>query len=338
MVNKKITDRSNSKRPLIIDFHGHIVSPSLFKLTQKFSLHARIGLGKKTSLGKVKESQETMKRMVDPKVRLQDLDKMGVDIQVISPSLIHHNTTSLDGETADTIVRQVNDHVAESVEKYPDRLVGIGIVPLQNLKKSAQELDRMVKKLGLKGVQIPTILNDVEIGDKHLHPFWRKAEKLNIPVFIHPAGNSNPRLRKFGLAFTLGQPYEEALAMSSIVYEGVLDKFPNLKIVIAHGGGFLPYYTGRQDSAFREKRDGAKLKGDFSSYIRKFYYETVVFNPDMLEFLATKTSNQHILMGTDYPFGERDPYRFIRRAKKLSINAQNAILGRNAAKLLGLKI
>ena len=96
---------------------------------------------KKTSLGKVKESQETMKRMVDPKLRIQDLDRMGIDIQVISPSLIHHNTTSADGETADTIVRQVNNHVAEAVGKYPDRLVGIGIVPLQDPKKSAAELD-----------------------------------------------------------------------------------------------------------------------------------------------------------------------------------------------------
>ena len=335
---EKAQVKKRPKRPFIIDFHGHIVSPTLFKLTQDHTLHARIGLGEKTSLGSARQSRETMKRMVDPATRIKDLDRMGIDMQVISPSLIHHNTTWADAEIADGIVRQVNNHVAAAVDQYPDRLAGIGIVPLQDPRRSARELDRMVNKLGLLGVQIPTWVSGLELGDKKFHPFWRKAEKLNVPVFIHPAGNSDQRLRKFGLAFTLGQPYEEALAMSSLVYEGVMDRFPKLKIVIAHGGGFLPYYAGRQDSAARQKRDGSNLKGDFSSYIRRFYYETVVFNPDMLEFLATKTSNQHILMGTDYPFGERDPYGFIRRAKKLSRSAQDAILGKNAARLLGIVI
>ena len=334
----RLTTQTSARRPFIIDFHAHIVSPELFKLTQDHTLHARIGLGKKTSLGDAKASRETMKRMVDPKVRLKDLDRMGIDIQVISPSLIHHNTTWADGVTADHITQEVNNHVAETVSLTPDRLAGIGIVPLQDPKRSTFELDRIVNKLGLLGVQIPTAIGELELGDKIFHPFWQKAEILGIPVFIHPAGNSDRRLRKYGLAFTLGQPYEEALAMSSLVYEGVMDKFPKLKIVVAHGGGFLPYYAGRQDYAARTKRDGGNLKGDFSSYIRKFYYETVVFNSDMLEFLSTKTSNRHILMGTDYPFGENDPYKFVRKAKKLSKSAQDNILGLNAARLLGIKI
>jgi len=330
--------RTRPAKPFLIDFHGHIVAPQLFHLTAKNTLHARIGLGKKTSLGNAKASQETMTRMVNNTARIKDLDRMGIDMQVISPSLIHHNTTDMDPAEAEDIVQQVNNHVADAVAQHPSRLAGMGIVPFQDAKRAAKELDRLVTKLGIRSVQIPTVIGDRELGDKSFHPFWRKAEKLSVTVFVHPAGNSDQRLRKFGLAFTLGQPYEEALAMSSLVYEGVMDKFPKLKIVIAHGGGFLPYYAGRQDSAFRDGRDGAKLKGDFSSYIRKFYYETVVFNPDMLDFLATKTSNSHILLGTDYPFGEKNPYRFIRRSKTLSKSAQDAILGRNAARLLGIKI
>jgi len=278
---------STRKKPFIIDFHGHIVNPEVFEITQKNSLHSRIGLGKQTSLGGNKHSELTMHRMLDMPHRLRDMNKMGIDMQVISPSLIHHNTEPMAPLRALEIVQKVNDSVAEAVSEHPDRLSGIGIVPLQDAKISAKELDRMVKKNGLRGVQISTVVRGNELGDKTFYPFWRKAEQLNVPVFIHPAGNSDPRLKKFGLAFTVGQPYEEALAMSTLIYEGIMDKFPKLKLLIAHGGGYLPYYAGRQDNAYHSGRDGRTLKRSFSSYIRKFYYETVVFNPDMLDFLAT---------------------------------------------------
>ena len=330
--------KAKLKKPFVIDFHGHIVNPELFALTQKNSLHSRIGLGKQTSLGGDKHSQVTMQRMTDMPARLKELDRMGIDLQVISPSLIHHNTEPMAPTRALKIVQRVNDSVAEAVAEYPDRLSGIGLVPLQDAKLSAQELDRMVKKLDLRGVQISTIVRGDELGDKKFHPFWRKAQQLDVPVFIHPAGNSDPRLKKFGLAFMVGQPYEEALAMSSLVYEGVMDKFPKLKILIAHGGGYLPYYAGRQDNAYRAGRDGGTLKGSFSSYIRKFHYETVIFNPDMLDYLSTKVSSKNIVMGTDFPFGETSPISFIRKSKKLSSAQQDAILGKNAARLLKLKI
>ncbi len=326
------------KKPFVIDFHGHIVDPNVFELTQKNSLHSRIGLGKQTSLGGNKRSQMTMQSMLDMSVRLRDMDRMGIDMQVISPSLIHHNTEPMAPLRALKLVQQVNDNVAEAVAQNPDRISGIGIVPLQDAKLAAKELDRIVKKNGLRGVEISTVVRGDEIGDKKFRPFWRKAEQLDVPVFIHPAGNADPRLKKFGMSFMVGQPYEEALAMSSLIYEGVLDKFPKLKVLVAHGGGYLPYYAGRQDNGYRSGRDGGTLKGDFSSYIRKFHYETVVFNPDMLDFLSTKVSSKNIVMGTDYPFGENDPIRFIRKTKKLSRAQQDAILGGNAARLLKIKI
>jgi len=330
--------KSLPKKPFVIDFHGHIVNPKVFELTQKNSLHSRIGLGKQTSLGGSKHSQMTMLRMTDMSARFKELDKMGIDMQVISPSLIHHNTEPMAPSKALKIVQRVNDSVAEAVAEHPDRLAGIGIVPLQDPKMSAKELDRMIMKNGLRGVQISTVVRGDELGDKKFHSFWRKAQQLDVPIFIHPAGNSDPRLKKFGLAFMVGQPYEEALAMSSLVYEGVLDKFPKLKLLIAHGGGYLPYYAGRQDNAYRAGRDGGSLKGSMSSYIRKFHYETVVFNPDMLDFLSTKVSANNIVMGTDFPFGETNPISFIRKTKKLSRAQQDAILGKNAARLLKLKI
>lgn len=322
----------------MIDLHGHIVVPEVFEITKKYSLHNRIGLKNRTSLGNAKKSQESFARMVDPALRIADMDKMGVDIQVISPSIIHHNTSSLKGDRALALIQKVNDGVAQAVADNPSRIVGLGMVPFHEPKLAVKELDRLVKRLDLRGVEIPTYVNGMELGDKAFRPFWRKAEQLDIPVFLHPAGNSDSRLHRFGMAFTVGQPYEEALAMSSLIYEGVMDRFPKIKILVAHGGGYLPYYAGRQDSAHRAGNDGAKLKGDFSSYIRKFYYETVIFNPDMLDFLATKVSTGKILMGTDYPFGETKPIQFIKKAKSLSDGQKEAILGGNAVKLLKIKV
>jgi aminocarboxymuconate-semialdehyde decarboxylase len=148
---KKVALKTRHNKPFVIDFHGHIVNPEVFKLTQKNSLHSRIGLGKETSLGGNKQSEITMQRMLDMPTRLQDMDKMGVDMQVISPSLIHHNTEPMDPQRALKIVQQVNDSVSEAVSAYPDRLSGIGIVPLQDAKISARELNRIVKKMACAG-------------------------------------------------------------------------------------------------------------------------------------------------------------------------------------------
>lgn len=321
------------KRPLTVDCHAHIVVPEVFEITAKHGLHARLGLTGRTSLGPARESRITMAKMQGTKDRLADMDRMGVDIQVISPSIVHQSTYWADGARALEIDRMTNDGTAEMVAKHPDRLVGLGLVPLHDPVRAVREMTRCVTRLGLRGVAVSTVVNGLEIGDKKFRPFWRAAEKLDCPVFVHPAGNSDPRLQKYGLSFNLGQPFEEALAMSSLVYEGIMDRFPKLKVLIVHGGGFLPYYAGRHDSASRTGRDGAGLKSEFSAYFRKFYYDSVLFNPDMLEFLAIKSPTSHIMMGTDYPFGERKPVEFVRRAKKLSKTVQDGIIGRNAAKL-----
>lgn len=325
------------RRPLTIDCHAHIVVPEVFAITAGHGLHARIGLKGRTSLGPARESQITMQKMIGTKERLADMDRMGIDIQVVSPSIVHLNSYWAEGARALEIDRMTNDATAEMVASHPDRLVGLGLVPMHDPARAVREMTRCVTKLGLKGVEISTDVNGSEIGERKFHRFWRAAEKLGCPVFIHPAGNSDKRLQRYGMAFNLGQPYEEALAMSSLVYDGVIDRFPKAKIMIVHGGGFLPYYAGRQDSGSRTGRDGANLNGEFSDYIKRFYYDSVIFNPDMLEFLATKTPASHIMMGTDYPFGERKPVEFVRRAKRLSKSVQEGILGRNAARFFGIK-
>ena len=195
-----------------------------------------------------------------------------------------------------------------------------------------------MRELGLKGVIISSSVNGAEVGEPRFHPFWAKAEEIGATIFIHPAGSPDPRMRKHRLLITLGQPLEEAFAQSSLVYEGVMDKFPKLKIVFAHGGGFLPFYTGRHDNDYRAGRHTTSLKGDFSSYLPRFYYDTVLFNPDMLEFLATKVPASRLMLASDYPFAEKRPVDYVRRAKRISRKEQDAILGANCARVLGISI
>ncbi len=330
--------RGREKKPVTIDFHAHIVVPEVFAVTGQHGLHARLGMKGAASLGGAAASEMAMQKMTGTTERLADMDAMGVDMQVISPSLVHVGTAWADPETALALDRKTNDAVAEMVARHPDRLVGIGTVPLHAPALAVRELTRCMTRLGLKGVTISTDVNGAEIGDAKFRPFWKKAEQLGAAIFIHPSGNDAQRLRRFGLSFHVGQPFEEALAMSSLVYDGILDRFPKLKITIAHGGGYLPFYAGRLDHALSRGLDTVRLSGDLSHYLRKLHYDTVLFNPDMLEYLATKVSHRNIMMGSDWPFAEKRPVQYVRRAKRLPQKVQDDILGANAARFLGISI
>jgi aminocarboxymuconate-semialdehyde decarboxylase len=275
--------------------------------------------------------------MTDPALRLKEMDQMGIDIQVISPSILQQCTYFADPQQALAMERMGNDRVAEAVAQHPDRLVGLGSVPLQDANLAAQELERCVRDLKLKGVIIGSLVNDIELGDARLRPFWAKAEALGATVFIHPAGSPDPRMQPHRLLITLGQPLEEAFCMLSLIYEGIMDAYPKLKILVAHGGGFVPFYAGRFDNACRNGNH-PNLKGDISSYLPRFYYDTVIFNPDMLEYLATKVPTSRLMLATDYPFAEKKPVEYVRSARKISRKDQDAILGANAAKLMGIAI
>ena len=323
--------RGPAPRPVVIDVHAHVLVPEVMKRTYQQSQYSRAVAGP----GGVPEP--LLKRMTELPLRLAEMDATGVDIQVISPSIMQQCTYGVEPEEALEMDRLGNDRVAEAVAQNPDRLVGLGSLPLHDVALSTAELERCVRDLDLRGVIISSHVNGIELGDQRLRPFWAKAEELGAVIFIHPAGNSDERMRRNRLMITVGQPLEEAYAMSSLIYEGVMDQFPKLKIMVAHGGGYLPFYTGRHDNDYRYGRS-PHLKGDFSSYLPRFFYDTVLFNPDMLEFLVTKVPSSHVMLASDYPFAEKQPVEYVRRAKKIGKTEQNAILGSNAARLFGIAI
>jgi aminocarboxymuconate-semialdehyde decarboxylase len=324
-------------RAPVVDFHAHTVMPEVLAMTYEQSLFAKVVQSKGPDGRAEPLPAAQMQRLTNAEVRLHEMDTMGIDMQVVSPSILHQCSYGLDERKALAIERRSNECVAEMVANDPDRLVGIGSVPLQNVDFAVNELERAVQVLGLKGAIVSSHVNGTELGDASLRPFWAKAQELGAAIFIHPAGNTDPRLARHRRLTSFGQQIEEAFALSSLVYDGVMDEFPKLKIVFAHGGGFLAYYYGRLDF-FHRKGYSPQLKGDFSSYLGRFYYDTVVFDPHMLEALATKVPAGHILMGTDFPFAETDPVGLVRRARKLSRTVQDAILGANAVRLLGISL
>jgi aminocarboxymuconate-semialdehyde decarboxylase len=267
--------------------------------------------------------------------RLQDMDEAGIDMQVVFCHVAQYCYWASPEEGA-RMARIGNDRLAEFVARKPDRFVGMGMVPLQDPQAAVAELERMVRHLGFRAVAVNTHVDGVELGDARHLPFWAKAESLGIPVFVHPSGFSHPRFTRHLMWNGVGQPIEEAIAMSSLMYEGVLDRFPKLKLGIAHGGGFLPYYAGRVDRNFRNRpHETPLINREPSQYMRRLFYDTVVYNVDMLEFLARKVGPAQIVLGGDYPVGEDDPVAFVKKAR-LPAAAKRQILGENAARLLGI--
>ena len=333
-----------ARRPFVIDFHSHVIVPEVMAFAKDHLVDLAIPADPRISeaarLASRKWSEANRRKISDFHERLRDMDQTGVDIQVLTPSMVHQSTSWASAEDALKMERISNDRLAEWVAIAPDRFVGLGGVPLQSADLAVKELARCMDELGFRGVQVPSTAGGMELGDAKLRPFWAEAQKRAATIYIHPSGDTSPRFGNWQLWNSIGQPLEEAMAMASLWYEGVLDEFPKLKLCVAHGGGYLPFYAGRVDRNFIEKPTSrVNMKKSPSDYLRgHFWYDTCLYNVDMLEALAKKVGVERIVMGSDYPVGEADPVGFVKKARGLSVADKAAILGGNAAKLLGLSI
>ncbi len=335
------------KRPFVIDVHAHLSDPAVRKFIREKS--GRTGGGfvtslkvnKKLAAAQLKHMEYVAERQRSVELRLKELDQLGIDMQVITsgPSA---GCYWADGKTGHEMAARNNDLIAETVAKYPDRFVGVGTVPLQDVNRSVRELRRCVNELNLRGVIIGSFVEGLELGDRKLWKFWAEIEKLGVPVMIHPDGFTHPeRLLKYNMWNSIAQPLEEALAMSSLIYEGVMDAFPRIKILICHGGGYLPFYAGRADITYigRPETRGKAAKKP-SAYMPRFYYDTVFYNADMLPFLVGKAGENKIMMGTDYPHYAKvwNGADFIKKAPGLSAAVKEKILSKNAARLFKIRL
>ena len=328
-------------RPRAIDFHAHVIVPEVYAVAAQHNIFSELP----TDGGVTDEMRRSIKdragtvlaRMSDLTERIGNMDAMGVDVQVLSASLVHQGLEWADAQTSLRLARTTNDWIAKAVASQPTRLLGLGTLPLHVPALVVAELERCMRDLGLRGAAISTTAGAMELGDPQLRPFWAKAEELGAIVFIHPGGNRDARFKRYHLWNSVGQAFEEAMAISSLMYDGVLESFPGLKICVSHGGGYMPYYMGRIDRNYIEKANTrVNMNKPPIDYLRMLYFDSCVYERSVLQHLVEKVGAQRVLLGSDYPVGESKPIEFITDAAALSPGEKERIVGANAASLLGL--
>jgi aminocarboxymuconate-semialdehyde decarboxylase len=275
--------------------------------------------------------------------RIAAMDAQGIDIEALSINPNFWDKAERDLQAQ--IVKLQNEKLAEICAEEPERFVAMASVALQYPDLAAEQLEEAIKRLGLRGALIGGSINGQELSDPRLHPFWAKAEELGALIFIHPQGTpeleASGRLKgSGGLDNVIGNPLETTIALSHLIFEGTLDRFPGLKICGAHAGGYLPSYAGRSDKGCETfpARCTVALKKKPSEYLRQLYYDSLVFTPEGLRHLLAEVGASQIVLGTDYPFPwTTTAVDHILDTPGLSDTDRTAMLGGTAARLLGIK-
>ena len=326
--------------PLSVDVHAHALVPAAEALVadrpELAQARAEEGRGAGPRSTEVNREQigQLGPALIDPQVRLAAMDAAGIDVQLVSPMPIHHYWADLD--LAARYANAVNAGILDHCSAAPGRLIGLGTAPLQHPDLAAEVLGRAVGD-GLRGVEVATYVAGRELADPSLEPFWSTAAALDAVVFVHPWGCTlGERLSTAYLSNIVGNPVETAVALSRLIFSGLLDRYPGLKILAAHGGGYLPGYLGRGDHAWQVRPDSRTCAEPPSAYIRRLWFDALVYTPEGLRVLTAAAGADRVLLGTDYPFdmGITDPLDRL-AAAGLPASASEAIRGGNAAALLG---
>lgn len=324
-----------------VDIHCHVhvqaaaeVAEPHFRTGLEPALHFANELTREVN---ARQAADRMPHLTTVDQRLIDMDEMGIDLQTIIPPPFQAYYW-LDPDTGLKAARLVNDGLAEIVDGMPDRFTAFGTLPLQDAGMAVAELERGVGELGLKGFQILTNVNGAEISDPRLDRFWRRAQELDTLVFIHPNGfTSADRFRDHYFNNVIGNPLETTLAVHRLIFDGVMERHPGLRVLLAHGGGYLPAYSGRIDHVWGAREDArGNLPHPPTTYLRRMWLDTVVFTPHQLAYLIELYGADRLVMGTDYPYdmGDYDPVGLVDSVESLSGADKRAVWGGNARALL----
>jgi aminocarboxymuconate-semialdehyde decarboxylase len=324
----------SGRRAKVVDIHAHCAVPEAMAL-----------MGLKLSAPGT-QFPPVLHMATQVAERLRAMDAQGIDVEALS---INPYWYKADRDRAAQLITLQNEKLAEACAANPDRFVAFASVALQHPDLAAQQLEEGVRRYGLRGAAIGGSVDGVELSDKRFHPFWAKAEDLGVVVFIHPQGtaemNATTRLKGNGLLENvIGNPLETTIALSHLIFEGTLDKFPGLKICAAHGGGFLPSYAARSDHGcrvFPERCTGGQdgpLEKKPTEYLKQMYYDNIVFTPEAMRHLVAEVGAGQIVVGTDFPYPwTSTAAELVLETPGLSDDERLAILGGTAARLLGIK-
>jgi len=313
----------SGKRVKTVDIHAHCAFPE-----------ANAMMGVKIVPTTLSETAERIKQM----------DAQGIDVEALSINPFWYNA---DRDVAEKLIRVQNEKLAEVCAANPDRFVAFATTAMQHPELAIQQLEYGVKKLGLRGMSVGTHVDGADLSDPKFHPIWAKCEELGLLVFMHPIayGPFEKRLGgNGGLVNVIGNPLETTVALSHMIFEGTLDRYPKLKLCTSHAGGYIASYGDRSDAGcitFPDRCKAVTLKKKPTEYLKDLYYDTIIFNPEALRYLASRVGVSQIMLGTDYPF----PWAkggatvdIILNTPGLSDDDKRAMLGGSAAKLLGISL
>ena len=304
---------------LKIDIHTHIIPKNLPDFKKKYGYGGFISLEHhKPCCARMmvddKFFREIEDNCWDADVRISDCGNHGIDVQVLStiPVMFSYWAKAID---ALDLSKYLNDHIASIVIDYPKRFVGLGTVPLQDTALAIKELERCMH-IGLRGVQIGSHINDMNLDAPELFPFFQAAEEMNASVFVHPWDMmGKEKMSKYWLPWLVGMPAESSLAICSMIFGGVFERLPKLKVAFAHGGGSFPATIGRIEHGFNVRPDLVAInnKENPRKYLGKFYLDSLVHDPMMLDLIINLIGADKVALGTDYPFplGELSPGKLI---------------------------
>jgi aminocarboxymuconate-semialdehyde decarboxylase len=272
-------------------------------------------------------------------IRLKEMDETDVTIQVLStiPVLFNYWARAADGMETSIFF---NDHIAETVNKDPKRFIGLGTVPLQDVDLAIKEMERCVKELKMPGLEIGSNINGKNLSDKEFFPFYKAAEEWNCSLFVHPwEMMGEKQMEKYWLPWLVGMPAETSRAICSMIFGGVFEGFPNLRVAFAHGGGSFPFTIGRIQHGFDVRPDLTAIDNttDPRDYLGRFWIDSLVHDKKALEYLVDVMGEDTICLGSDYPFplGEHHPGKLIEKMK-LGKKTEKKLLYKNAEEWLRL--
>jgi aminocarboxymuconate-semialdehyde decarboxylase len=328
-----------------IDIHAHVTPQCFWRATENggdwHTLRREKDAkgGEMAVVGTRRQSLPPRARWT-PEERLADMDSLGVDVHVVSPYVGFYNY-HLDGAVAAATSRATNDEIASMVKSWPQRFAGLGTLPMQDVKASVAELERCMTQLGLKGVEINDHVNGRTLEEAEFRPFWKAAEQMGAVVFFHQGGETlvTPRSARYHLPNSIGNLVDRAVTFATLVHGGVMDAHPDLRIVLGHGGGYTCYGIGRLDHAWQVRTEArVNIAQPPSAYLRRFYYDCIVYTEEALRFLIDTVGVDRVVFGTDWPYDMALdwPVSWILGMTSLSQDEKDAILWKNLERLLGI--
>ncbi len=331
-----------------IDVHFHVVPPEFLEAVRRGTFRQAVEIERRGGGERmvfhapddvvVEPDTEVDPRLSDVRLILEGLDRRRLDAAAIGPSPGEFFYWT-DPDLGERIARLMNDGIAAMAKAHGDRMVGLGTLPMQDGERAARELERGVTQLGLRGFEICTHINGRDLDDPGFAPAFAAAARLGAPLFLHPQNwGEMRRLRDYHLWNLVGFPTETALAAARLIVGGVFERSPGLQVILAHGGGYFPYQIGRLDHGYEVRAElHDRLPRRPSEYLGGIYCDSLTHNPLALRFLVDRLGDDHVVIGTDYPFdmGDETPVDTV-RACGLSPEQEARVLGGNLARMLGL--